>query len=570
MALASVGEISDADYLKTTVGTKAIDLEAPILALTSVGKDPRTFPDENLIAKLKSFHKDGQIGDPLALNDDIFGILALTSAGESADDQIVEASKKFILDHQNTDGGWSYALGAASDTNTTAAAIMALLETGAQKTDPAVAKAVVFIMAAQNPDGGFPYDPKSQWGTASDASSDAWVISAINKLEENPADTVWTKNGKNPRDHLLSLQKASGFFEYQQEGGEDSFTPVATSYAVIALSGKYYPVKKIVSSPAPAVSYRIEGKTGQICAGAVSIFNPLNLVKIAAPECGFTYHIKDTNFGQYLDQIGEDQAAGMNGWIYKINAASPDVGAADYVLKDGDGVLWYYGDFNWKVTRLNLDKTEIGTGESAKVTVESYAGNNWTALEGATVHAGSNTYQTDAAGAATINPSDGAYQIFAEKDGYVRSEKKQLTAGQKFQTQLELNVTLGEADNNVSGGGGGQSNNSVSFSVDVKGKASGNNSSSLGFGKITSGSASAQSVALKNPGQTGIYIESVINGDEVFKNYIKIDDKPWRRFSASLNAGEEKETVVKLAVPAGYGKNGVKTGTLLFWGVPVK
>src|SRR3989338_2811883 len=56
MALSAAGEDSDADYLKIFVGASASDYEAAILALVAAGKDPKSFPNENFVQKLKSLH----------------------------------------------------------------------------------------------------------------------------------------------------------------------------------------------------------------------------------------------------------------------------------------------------------------------------------------------------------------------------------------------------------------------------------------------------------------------------------------------------------------------------------
>ena len=51
------------------------------------------------------------------------------------------------------------------------------------------------------------------------------------------------------------------------------------------------------------------------------------------------------DFGQYVSQIGKYPAAGASGWVFKVNGASPPVGADQVSLKDGDVVLWYYATF---------------------------------------------------------------------------------------------------------------------------------------------------------------------------------------------------------------------------------
>jgi len=105
----------------------------------------------------------------------------------------------------------------------------------------------------------------------------------------------------------------------------------------------------------PGVHYRITGSTGDLCSGDTNAPNALELVKIVATTCNFTYHIKDTSFGPYLDQIGSDIASGAIGWLYEVNFISPDIGAADYQLKDNDNVFWHFNDFNSNPTKTSQD-----------------------------------------------------------------------------------------------------------------------------------------------------------------------------------------------------------------------
>ena len=366
MALVAAGESPDVDYLKSTTGASATDYEAPILALAAAGKNAQTFPDTDLVAALKAFHTGGQIGSASTLNDDIFGVLALLASGEPASDSAVTDAKNTILNNQNANGGWPFAVGGNPDTNMTAMAIMALISAGVDKTDSHIVNAVNYLKSAQNDDGGFPYDPVSPWGTNSDASSDACIISAISSVGEDPDGSSWSKNGNSPVDHLMSLQADGGYFEYQEGTGEDSFSPVTTSYAVIALTGKYYPVGATSFPAVPNVDYKIEGSTGTICEGSVNAPNALNLVVIIAPTCGFTYEIVDTSFGPYLKRINDDEAHDLVGWLYAVNFVLPNIGAADYDLENGDYVIWHFGNFNWQPggAELNLSANVLpGTGD---------------------------------------------------------------------------------------------------------------------------------------------------------------------------------------------------------------
>lgn len=557
MALASAGQTVDVSSLKTVTGDKATDYEAAILGLTANGKDPRTYPATDFIAKLKTFYANDQIGDASIINDDIFGILALVSAGVTQTDTVVSGSKTYLLAHQNNDGGWSFASSGGSDTNTTAAAIMALLETGVAKTDQSITKAVAYLKTAQNIDGGFTYDPVSQWGTASDSSSTAWVLSAINRLGEGLSG--WTKGGKTPTDYLLSAQSADGYFPYQAGSSADSFTPNTTSYAVIALNGKYFPVAKFSSSVYPKVSYRIAGKNADLCEGDTFAPNPLELVKLVAVSCGFDYHLTETSFGPYLDRISSDTAGGVVGWLYNVNYAEPQVGAADYVLKANDAVLWHFDDFNNKLTRISLNKSEIDTAGSAVATVESFNGTIWSPFSGASVHFGNTLVSTDEAGHATLMPADGSYKVFATKDGYVRSEADPLIVGAKVIQDLNLSVTL---PGSPAGGGGSSGNSSIAFTVAAPG-----DNATVGFGSIEKGKAYSKNLTIRNTGQFKIHLEASVTGDEVFKNYLTLGNSSWRSYADLIDQAGGKTIGVALNIPDTYPSGGTKTGKLTFWAI---
>ena len=125
-------------------------------------------------------------------------------------------------------------------------------------------KTHLIFLTAQNQDGGFTYDPTSSFGTASDSSSTAWVVWALNSLKIDP--TSWNKAENNPISYLESNQSSAGFFKYQAGSPEDTFSAVTTAYAVIALAGKTLPVK-LSSSPAQTFAFRIEGKNETVCEG---------------------------------------------------------------------------------------------------------------------------------------------------------------------------------------------------------------------------------------------------------------------------------------------------------------
>jgi hypothetical protein len=117
-----------------------------------------------------------------------------------------------------------------------------------------------------------------------------------------------------------------------------------TLAALVALAGLLVP-----AALAARVSVRVEGKTQSIFGSLETRFeagpNAMQALDVASLRGEFYYHVAQSSFGPYVDQIGRYAAGGENGWTYKVNGASPPVGADKYELNDGDRVLWYWATF---------------------------------------------------------------------------------------------------------------------------------------------------------------------------------------------------------------------------------
>ena len=72
---------------------------------------------------------------------------------------------------------------------------------------------------------------------------------------------------------------------------------------------------------------------------------PLHALEVASRRGEFYYRLAESSFGPYVDQIGRHPAGGASGWAFKVNGASPPVGANAVQLEDGDRVLWYWATF---------------------------------------------------------------------------------------------------------------------------------------------------------------------------------------------------------------------------------
>jgi hypothetical protein len=116
-----------------------------------------------------------------------------------------------------------------------------------------------------------------------------------------------------------------------------------TAAVAVALAAVLVP-----AALAARISIRVEGKSQTIFAPmprVVQAANPLEALDVASLAGEFYYHVATSSFGPYVDQIGRYPAAASAGWVFKVNGASPPVGADKVTLKDGDSVLWYYAEF---------------------------------------------------------------------------------------------------------------------------------------------------------------------------------------------------------------------------------
>ena len=140
---------------------------------------------------------------------------------------------------------------------------------------------------------------------------------------------------------------------------------------------------------AATVHIRVEGQTRTIFAPTpitVTAATPLEALQKAATLGEFYYHITDTSFGPYIDQIGLYPGTGDSGWAFKVDNTSPPVGADADQLKDGDSVLWYWATFGAAGGPPTLSLAKSG----ACYTVTAFDDNGKpAAVSGVTLHVGS-------------------------------------------------------------------------------------------------------------------------------------------------------------------------------------
>jgi hypothetical protein len=196
----------------------ATDYERRAITLMTLGVNPYSGFQFDLIAKIAGFFDGTQMGDSSLVNDDLFALIPLTRAGFDEDDAMIQKIVTFILSKQKTNGSWE------GSVDLTAAAIQALVPLrSVSGVTEALVKAEGYLKGAQKTDGGF-----------GDSFATSWVLQAITALGESSTD--WKKNGVDPLDYVTTRQQSDGGME---PISTDENTRIwATAYAIPGVLGK--------------------------------------------------------------------------------------------------------------------------------------------------------------------------------------------------------------------------------------------------------------------------------------------------------------------------------------------
>jgi len=516
---------------------------------------------------LEATYDGTQIGNDTVLNDDFWGIMGLIAAGKSPSSEIITDSLAFILSNQNGDGGWGWVVASDSDVDDTAAAIMALIAAGESPSSTEITDALDYINSTQMDNGGF-----ESWG-ATNADTNSWAIDAIVAAGENPDDADWTSGGGNtPVDDLLTYKQPDGSF-FWQAGTPGMSVAKTTACAITALLGEPFPIVILPSVEDGTINVRVEGQSQTVLSGSVTVTESW----ITATNSGITYHLEDPTalgaldeasqagdflyettdeYGSlYVTSINGEEPEGMNGWMYRVDYHSPAVGAADFVLDETappnpphQEVLFYYGEWDAPPLKIEIDNVEPDVDESFTATVTQYSDDTstWSPCEGATVHVDQN-YATDTDGTVDITiDTDITINIYAEKDGFIRSNRVTVTVGTGTVTSSEVGLAAYIIP-------------AIGFTVSP---------SSISFGELAPRDTSnPHTITVTNTGVWALRITCTVtdDGEDLFNSGLKLDQEVWSLFSSDVEGDDDAEFLCTLTVPEDYTGVGSQSGTVIFW-----
>ena len=564
------------DYLAAHAGdaSSSTDYSRMILAIVASDEDPTNFGGRDFVSLLEGTYDDTtrQIGDEASLNDDAFGVMALIAAGQSQSSPIVADSVSFLLTSQSGDGGWGWTVGGASDVDMSSAVVMALIAAGESAGSAPITDALAYIESTQQDNGGF-----ESWGSTN-AETDSWAISAIVSSGEDPNGAEWGSTaGHTPVDDLLTYQQPGGEF-YFQDGVPGAWPPQTTAKAIIALLGKSYPVVALepTGEEGVTVDVRIEGQTSTIWSGSVIVTESsltatnsgitydfedptaLGALDEASRAGGFTYETTDEWGSLFITSINGEVGSATSAWLYRVDYVSAWVGAGDFLLNETTPpdpphheILFYYiSDNNWGALplRIEVDNIEPEVSETFTGTVSEYSDDTgeWSPCEGATVHANSN-YATGALGTVDITVDrDATLEVYAEKEGFIRSNRITVTVGTGSEATSEVALTASIIP-------------AIAITVEP---------SSLDFGELGPRDTSdPQLITITNTGAWDLQVTGDVLGEagNLYFGGLELNGEMWDLFSEMINRGNHTECSATLTVPESYLGVGEQGGTIIFW-----
>ncbi len=264
MALSSAGKKSKAltnqvRAYDPTPESGTFELARHILALEAIGKDGNYFRGINYLDRMKETRDNYQYGSQELCNDDIFAGLAMLAADEPYSTEALNQAIAQSLLCVQTDGGVSYAVGGASDVDTTAAWLMFVGRLKNHESEHGFdlegvrQNALSYLTNAQNYDGGWGYAPNA----SSNSSSTAWVLTAFRAQGSNASAVK--KNFLNGFHFLRTVASASGAMTYDTLGTGSSES-LNTVYAIMALNGQPLPVNMSAKAKATKKKWKNKSK----------------------------------------------------------------------------------------------------------------------------------------------------------------------------------------------------------------------------------------------------------------------------------------------------------------------
>ena len=198
-------------------------------------------------------------------------------------------------------------------------------------------------------------DSKSS-NDAKDESKDSDESKSKDDSESSNKESDKNSDGKKSGEKGAGNKKADGNQSTSQNStasggtGSSSGTSVASGGSSVAPDSGNASAGDQGTSQEPSyvtvtVSVTSSAVGNPVSSGGTFTFNEGATVYDALCALGLSVNAHGSSYGTYVAAIGglaEKQYGGTSGWMYSVNGATPMTACSNYVLSNGDNVVWYY------------------------------------------------------------------------------------------------------------------------------------------------------------------------------------------------------------------------------------
>ena len=151
------------------------------------------------------------------------------------------------------------------------------------------------------------------------------------------------QDGKKPGDKSAAQNTGVGDTSNASGGGQSSDGALSSNGGNASSGGQSGSQESSYITVTVSVTSSAVGNP--VSSGGTFTFNEGATVYDALCALGLSANAHGSSYGTYVSAIGglaEKQYGGTSGWMYSVNGTTPMTACSNYVLSNGDNVVWYY------------------------------------------------------------------------------------------------------------------------------------------------------------------------------------------------------------------------------------
>ena len=151
------------------------------------------------------------------------------------------------------------------------------------------------------------------------------------------------KDGKKSGDNSAAQNTGAGDTSNASGGGQSSDGASSSNGGNASSGGQSGSQESSYITVTVSVTSSAVGNP--VSSGGTFTFNEGATVYDALCALGLSVNARGSSYGTYVSAIGglaEKQYGGTSGWMYSVNGTTPMTACSNYVLSNGDNVVWYY------------------------------------------------------------------------------------------------------------------------------------------------------------------------------------------------------------------------------------